>query len=85
MALLAAAGWAVLRGILELGPGSLVVAFLGGWGIGVFVRRAGASPLLARASPVLAGRAGVRGVAVGPGLHVAPGHGHPARLDADLA
>jgi hypothetical protein len=49
VALLAAAGWAILRGIFELGPGSLVVALLGGWGIGVWLRRAGASPLLAGA------------------------------------
>lgn len=61
VALLAAAGWAVLRGIFELGPGSLAVAFLGGWGIGVCVRRAGVSPLLARSSPLLAGALGFGG------------------------
>lgn len=47
MALLTAAGWAILRGIFELGPGSLVLAFLGGWGIGVWLRRAKGSALLA--------------------------------------
>jgi hypothetical protein len=49
VSLLAAAGWAILRGIFELGPGSLVVAFLGGWGIGLWLRRADGSVLLAGA------------------------------------
>lgn len=36
--LLAAAAWAVLRGILELSVGLLVVSGFGGWGIGVSLR-----------------------------------------------
>jgi hypothetical protein len=45
--LLAAAGWAFLRGILGITVGSVVVAGLGGWGIGVCLRRARLSPWLA--------------------------------------
>lgn len=40
VALVAAAAWALLRGILELGPGLLAVAGLGGWGIAAILRRA---------------------------------------------
>lgn len=47
VALLAATSWAILRGIFELGPGSLVVALAGGWGIGVMLRQANGAPLLA--------------------------------------
>lgn len=42
-----ALAWSVLRAVLELGPGSLVVAALGGWGIGTSLRQAGGSPILA--------------------------------------
>src|SRR6187402_1059518 len=45
--LVAALVWATLRSILDITIGSLVVAALGGWGIGASLRRAGASPLLA--------------------------------------
>jgi hypothetical protein len=45
--LLAALAWSVLRAILELGPGALVVAALGGWGIGASLRQARGSPVLA--------------------------------------
>jgi len=45
--LLAAAAWALLRGVLELGPTSLAVATLGGWGIGAVLRQARAPVLLA--------------------------------------
>jgi hypothetical protein len=45
--LVAALAWAAARGILELGPGSLVVAALGGWGIGRAMRQALGPPLLA--------------------------------------
>jgi hypothetical protein len=45
--LLAAAAWALLRGVLELGPTSLAIAALGGWGIGVVLRQARAPVLLA--------------------------------------
>ena len=44
---LAATGWAFLRGILELGVGLVAVAFLGGWGIGATTRMAKASPIVA--------------------------------------
>jgi len=46
-ALGAASAWAIMRGLLELGPGSLVVAALGGWAIGAAVRLAHGPPLLA--------------------------------------
>jgi hypothetical protein len=46
-ALAAAMAWAVLRSIFDVTIGSLVVAALGGWGIGASLRRAGAMPLLA--------------------------------------
>jgi hypothetical protein len=45
--LLAAAAWSLLRGVLELGPTSLAVAALGGWGIGAVLRQARAPVLLA--------------------------------------
>ena len=35
----AALGWSILRGILELSVGLLVVSALGGWGIGAVLRR----------------------------------------------
>jgi hypothetical protein len=46
-ALMAAMAWAVLRSVFDVTIGSLVVATLGGWGIGASLRRAGASSLLA--------------------------------------
>jgi hypothetical protein len=45
--LLAAAAWALLRGVFELGPTSLAIAALGGWGIGAVLRQARAPVLLA--------------------------------------
>ena len=45
--LLAAVGWSILRGILELSVGLLVVSALGGWGIGATLRRGLASMPLA--------------------------------------
>jgi len=45
--LLAAAAWALLRGVLELGPTSLAIAALGGWGIGAVLRQARAPVPLA--------------------------------------
>jgi hypothetical protein len=42
----AAVTWSILRVILELGPGSLVVAALGGWGIGASLRQANGSSML---------------------------------------
>ena len=50
--LLAAACWAVLRGILELGATSLLVAGLGGWTIGLTLRQARLPALLAAAMGV---------------------------------
>jgi hypothetical protein len=46
-ALIAAAAWAVLRSIFDVTIGSLVVAALGGWGIGASLRRAEGARLLA--------------------------------------
>jgi hypothetical protein len=37
--MVSALAWSVLRGILELSVGLLVVSALGGWGIGVALRR----------------------------------------------
>ena len=45
--LLAAVAWSLLRGILELSVGLLVVSALGGWGIGVALRRSLPSRVLA--------------------------------------
>jgi hypothetical protein len=45
--LAAALAWSILRAILELGPGSLVIAALGGWGIGTALRQASGPPTLA--------------------------------------
>jgi hypothetical protein len=39
--LLAAVAWATLRSVLDITIGSLVVAALGGWGIGASLRRGG--------------------------------------------
>ena len=62
------------RGILELGPGSLVVAALGGWAIGSLLRQALGPPLLAAALGGLAWLVGLT-------AHLAAGHGRAARLD----
>lgn len=43
----AALAWAVLRGVLELGPTALAVAAVGGWGIGAALREAHAPAVLA--------------------------------------
>jgi hypothetical protein len=45
--LLAATAWALLRSVFDITIGSLVVAALGGWGIGASVRRGGVAPLVA--------------------------------------
>jgi hypothetical protein len=45
--LLAAVAWSILRGILELSVGLLVVSVLGGWGIGMALRRSLPSRVLA--------------------------------------
>lgn len=45
--LLAAVGWAILRSVFDVTVGSLVVAGLGGWGIGAALRRTAASPVVA--------------------------------------
>lgn len=47
LALAAAAAWALLRGILELGPSLLAVSALGGWGIGKLMRAAGGATIVA--------------------------------------
>jgi hypothetical protein len=47
IALVAALAWAVLRGVLELGPTALAVAAVGGWSIGVVLREARAPAILA--------------------------------------
>jgi hypothetical protein len=47
VALLVAAAWALLKGILELGLGLLVVAVLGGWSIGAVLSLVRPAPLLA--------------------------------------
>jgi len=57
--LLAAACWAVLRGILELGATSLVVSGLGGWAIGRTLRQANLPALLAAAMGVAAWLSGL--------------------------
>ncbi|MEA2025984.1 MAG: hypothetical protein U9O18_04775 [Chloroflexota bacterium] len=46
-ALLAALAWALLKGILELGPGLLAVAALGGWAIGAVLWQVRPAPLTA--------------------------------------
>jgi hypothetical protein len=43
----AALAWAVLRGVLELGPTALAVAIVGGWGIGAVLREARAPAIMA--------------------------------------
>jgi hypothetical protein len=45
--LLGASIWAILRSVLDITVGSLVIAALGGWGIGACLRRADGSPLVA--------------------------------------
>src|SRR5262245_56451432 len=45
--LVAALTWALLRSVLDISVGSLVVAALGGWGIGACLRRAATSPVVA--------------------------------------
>jgi hypothetical protein len=47
--LLAALGWGLLRGILDLGVGLLAISAFGGWAIGVVLRQAAMSPIVASA------------------------------------
>jgi hypothetical protein len=47
--LVAAVGWSILRGILELSVGLLVVSAMGGWGVGAALRRGMPSTPLALA------------------------------------
>jgi hypothetical protein len=54
IALGTAAAWAVLRGILELGPTVLAAAAIGGWAIGLVLREARAPVLLAGLMGLLA-------------------------------
>jgi hypothetical protein len=54
IALGTAAAWAVLRGILELGPTVLAAAAIGGWAIGLVLREARAPVLLAAITGLLA-------------------------------
>lgn len=56
---LAALAWALLKGILELGPGLLGVALVGGWSIGALLRPVRAAPWLAGAIAALAWLAGL--------------------------
>lgn len=54
VASLAALAWALLKGILEFGPGLLGVAVVGGWAIGALLWQVRATPLLAGAIAALA-------------------------------
>ncbi len=54
VATLAALAWALLKGILEFGPGLLGVAVVGGWAIGALLWQVRATPLLAGAIAALA-------------------------------
>ena len=54
VAALAALAWALLKGILEFGPGLLGVAVVGGWAIGALLWQVRATPLLAGAIAALA-------------------------------
>jgi hypothetical protein len=47
--LLAALGWGLLRGILDLGIGLLAISAFGGWAIGAVLRQAAMSPIVASA------------------------------------
>ncbi len=62
MALLAAAAWALLQGILELTVGLLVVAVVGGWSIGTALRPVDHARVAATALAGLAWLAGLVGV-----------------------
>ena len=61
MALLAAAAWALLKGILELSLGLLALAAFGGWAIGAVLWQVRAAPLLAMAIAALAWLGGLVG------------------------
>ena len=54
VAVLAAVVWALLKGVLELGPGLLAVAALGGWAIGAVLWQARPAPLPAAAIGAIA-------------------------------
>jgi len=54
VAALAALAWALLKGILDFGPGLLGVAVVGGWAIGALLWQVRATPLLAGAIAALA-------------------------------
>jgi hypothetical protein len=59
VALGTAVAWALLRGVLELGPTALAASAVGGWGIGVALREARAPVLLAVLIGLLAWLAGL--------------------------
>lgn len=61
VAVLAAVAWALLRGILELGPGLLALAALAGWGIGKLIGVAGGRGSLAVGIAALAWVLGLMG------------------------
>ena len=61
VALLAAVAWALLRGILELGPGLLALAALAGWAIGALLYQVRGPVLLAVGIAILAWVAGLVG------------------------
>jgi hypothetical protein len=61
VALLAAVAWALLRGILELGPSLLAVVALTGWAIGALIRQVGGPLLLAVSIAALAWLLGLVG------------------------
>jgi hypothetical protein len=54
VAALGALAWALLKGILDFGPGLLGVAVVGGWAIGALLWQVRATPLLAGAIAALA-------------------------------
>jgi hypothetical protein len=61
IALLTALTWALLRGILELGPGLLALAAIAGWGIGKLIGEAQGRALLAVGIATLAWVLGLMG------------------------
>lgn len=61
VALLAALGWALLRGILELGPGLLALTALAGWGIGALIYQVRGPAILAVGIAALAWALGLVG------------------------
>ncbi len=59
--LLSALVWSLFKGVLEFGIGLIVVAVIGGWGIGVLVKPIHRAPLVAVALAALAWLAGLVG------------------------